>query len=92
MFCAQEGYTSEKQRVTVIESIGSTTSAPATQRSQTTASASGLRNPDVLNAVQQTSQKRSNAVAPVKIFAVPQTAKTGTTPKVPRGSLVDVLA
>jgi hypothetical protein len=77
-----------------IESIGSKTSTNAAQRAQATAQTTGLRNnPAVLNAIVQTQQKSSNAVAPVKAFAVPQTAKSGATPpKLPRGSLVDVLA
>jgi hypothetical protein len=78
----------------MIDSIGSSTSIASSHRTQAATQTNSLRNPDVLNAVQQTSQRSSNATAPVKIFAVPQTTKNGTTsgPKLPRGSLVDVLA
>jgi hypothetical protein len=78
-----------------IDSIGKTSSATATQRAQSASATSGLRNsPDVLNAITQTQQSSSNAVAPVKILAVPQPSKSGnsSTLKLPRGSLVDVVA
>ena len=77
----------------MIDSIGGKPGAGSTQRSQAAAQTNATRNPDVLNAVQQTSQKKSGAVAPVKIFAVPQSAKSGasSSTKLPRGSLVDVL-
>ncbi len=76
-----------------IDSIGGTTNAAATQRAQSAAATSGLRNnPSVLNAIVQTQQKSSNATSIVKAFAVPQTSKSGSsTVKLPRGSLVDVL-
>jgi len=79
----------------VIESIGSSTSAGASQRAQATSSVSAARvNPTVLNAITQTQQKRSSAVNPVTALAVPQGAKSGNGAKVvvPRGSLLDVLA
>ena len=77
-----------------IDPISNTSSATSAQRAQTASQTSGLHNnPAVLNAIVQTQQKASNAAAPVKVFAVPQTSKTGTTtPKLPRGSLVDVVA
>ena len=77
----------------MVDQIGNIPGLNSAQRSQTAAQASSVRNPTVLNAVQQTRQKSSHAVAPVKIFAVPQSAKSGasSTAKLPRGSLVDVL-
>ncbi len=52
-----------------------------------------VRTVNTLNAVQQKSQKASGASAPVKVFAVAQSASSAATSnKVPRGSLVDVLA
>jgi hypothetical protein len=77
-----------------IESISKSTSAVSTQRAQTASQTSGLRNnPDVLNAIVQTQQRSSNATAPTKVFAVPQSTKSGnSTVKLPRGSLVDVVA
>jgi len=78
----------------MIDSVGSSTSVPSTQRTQGVAQTSNLRNnPTVLNAIVQTQQKASHATAPVKIFAVPQSTKSGSssTTKLPRGSLVDVL-
>jgi hypothetical protein len=76
----------------MIESIGSYTSTP--QRVQSTSPSSRLQDPHVLTAIQQTQQRSSGATAPVRVFAVPQTSRSGssTAPKVPRGSLVDVLA
>ena len=78
----------------MIDSIGSSTSVGNSQRSQASSQTTGLRSVDVLNAVQQKSQKTSGATAPVKVFAVPQTAKSGNaaTTKLPRGTLLDVLA
>jgi|GEM_PF-4022235 hypothetical protein len=78
----------------MIDSIGSSTSLPSTQRAQTALQTNSLRSTQVLTAVQQTQQRSSNAVAPVKVFAVPQASKNGgsSTAKLPRGSLVDVLA
>jgi hypothetical protein len=77
-----------------VESITNATSAAATQRAQSVAQTSGLRNNTaVLNAIVQTQQRTSNATAPVKVFAVPQTSKSGESKvKLPRGSLVDVIA
>ncbi len=77
-----------------VEPITSTSNAAQTQRAQTAAQTSGLRNnPAILNAIVQTQQRSSGAVAPVKVFAVPQTSKSGDSKvKLPRGSLVDVLA
>jgi hypothetical protein len=78
----------------MIDSIGSSTNLPATLRTQASLPASRLSDTSVLTAVQQTQQKTSNAVVPVKVFAVPQTSRNGSsaTSRLPRGSLVDILA
>jgi hypothetical protein len=79
----------------MVDSIGSTTKIGSPQSIQAATQANSLRNnPAVLNAIVQTQQKSSGATAPVKIFAVPQSAKSGnsSTTRLPRGSLVDVLA
>jgi len=77
----------------MIDSIGSATNSALTQRAQTVQQSNSVRNPSVITAVQQTQQKSSGATAPVKVFAVPQSGKTGGAQptKVPRGSLVDQL-
>jgi hypothetical protein len=77
----------------MIDSIGSSTNLPAVSRSQSLSTTSATRSVDVLNAVQQSSQRSSGARAPVKVFAVPQSAKTGSgsNAKLPRGSLYDRL-
>jgi hypothetical protein len=77
----------------MIDSIGTVTSSAVTQRSQSALQTNSLRNTAVLTAVQQTQQRSSGSTAPVKVFAVPQSSKSGSKPpKLPRGSLVDVLA
>lgn len=79
----------------MIDSIGGSTISTASGRANALTQASSLRGSGVLTAVQQTQQKSSGAVAPVKVFAVPQASNTGasttSSPSVPRGSLVDVL-
>jgi hypothetical protein len=80
----------------VIDSIKNTTSAGASSRAQSVSQTSGLRNNAVvLDAIVQTQQKASGATARVNTaLAVPQSAKSGNSGsvKLPRGSLVDVLA
>ena len=74
-----------------VSSVGST----STPRTQSTPQTSGLqRAPAAVNTVVQKQQKSSSATAPVLALAVPQTAKggNGSRIKVPRGSLVDVVA
>ena len=78
----------------MIDSIGSSNSLASTQRAQTALQTSSLRSPAVLTAIQQTQQKSSGATAPVRVFSVTQASNTGasSTAKLPRGSLIDVLA
>jgi hypothetical protein len=78
----------------MIDSIGSSANLPSAKRAHTSLQTSSLRNTSILTAVQQTQQRLSNAVAPVKIFAVPQASRNGiaSPTRLPRGSLVDVLA
>jgi len=78
----------------MIDSIVSSTSFPSTSRAITVSQSSSLRTPSILTAIQQTSQRVSHAVEPVRIFAVPQAAGNGSSAmtRLPRGSLVDVLA
>jgi hypothetical protein len=76
----------------MIDSVSSTSNAP---RVQSAVPAAALRNnPVVLNAIVQTQQRSSASTAPVTALAVPQTSKSGNSSnvKLPRGSLVDVLA
>jgi hypothetical protein len=77
----------------VVDSINSTGSVTSTQRAQTAAQNSALRNNAVvLNAIVQTQQKASGTSKVA--LAVPQTSNSGNASKVklPRGSLIDVLA
>jgi hypothetical protein len=74
----------------MVDSITSATSAPK----PVTTPVSSSRSHVTINAIAQTQQKRSGATNTVTALAVPQSAKSGNTSntKVPRGSLVDVLA
>ncbi|MGB9151944.1 MAG: hypothetical protein WCD70_02535 [Alphaproteobacteria bacterium] len=79
----------------MIDSISGTSSSSNPRTTQATPQTSGLqRSPVVVNAIVQKQQKSSNATAPVLALAVPQTAKSGASSriKVPRGSLIDVVA
>ena len=79
----------------MIDSIGSTSGAGNAQRTQATGQVATLRNNSaVLNAIVQTQQKSSSAKNIVNALAVPQPTKSGNSSnvKLPRGSLVDVLA
>ena len=78
----------------MIDSIGSSTSLATARHAQASLQTNSLRSPAVLTAIQQKQQKTSGATAPVRVFAVPQSSKSGasSTAKLPRGSLVDVLA
>ena len=79
----------------MIDSIGSTSGASGSQRMQATGQIAPLRNNvAAVNAIVQTQQRSSSTTFPVTALAVPQTTKSGNTPnaKVPRGSLVDLLA
>jgi hypothetical protein len=75
----------------MIDSIGSSSNLPSTVRAQTSLQTSRLRDADVLTAIQQ---RASNAAAPMRVFAVTQASRNGSSSmsKLPRGSLVDVLA
>jgi hypothetical protein len=78
----------------MIDSIGGLGTS-STTRTQQTPQTSGLqRSPVELNAIVQKQQKASGATAPVLALAVPQTTKSGGSSriKVPRGSLIDVVA
>jgi len=78
----------------MIDSISGTGSS-SINRTQITPQTSGLRNsPAVVNSIVQKQQKSSNATVPVLALAVPQTTKSGGSSrlKVPRGSLIDVVA
>jgi len=79
----------------MIDSIGSNSGARNAHHAQATSNVPTLRNnPAVLNAIVQTQQKASSATNLVSALAVPQTSKSGNSSnvKLPRGSLVDVLA
>ena len=79
----------------MIDSVGSSTNASSSSRTQAVSQTQSLRNnPAVLNAIVQTQQRASGATAPAPAFAVPQTTRTGASAnvKLPRGSLVDVIA
>ncbi len=80
----------------MVDQISSTSSSTSLQRSQNAASTTSLRNnPVVLNSIVQTQQKKAGATNLVTALAVPQTSKTSgssSNVKLPRGSLVDVLA
>ncbi|MFA5040870.1 MAG: hypothetical protein WC464_04470 [Bdellovibrionales bacterium] len=78
----------------MIDSIGSSSTLPLSRQSNALVQTGRLRDSSILTAVQQAPQRVSNAVEPVKVFAVTQTSN-GTAPsqaKLPRGSLVDVWA
>jgi len=76
----------------MVDSIGSSTSLN-TQRLQQAQQTQSVRQPQVLQAVQTSEQRSSNAVTTVKNFQVPQTSKSGNASarNVPRGSIVDEL-
>ena len=79
----------------MIDSISGASTSSNIRTTQATPQTSGLqRSPDVLNAIVQKQQKSSGATVPVLALAVPQTAKPGGSSriKVPRGSLIDVVA
>jgi len=78
----------------MIDSINNSTNLPSTLRSQSLTQVSRARSTEILPAVQQSQQKTSGGSGAMTAFAVPQTGKSGatSTPKLPRGSLVDVLA
>ena len=78
----------------MVDSITST-SANSVNRLQTAQQAASLRNnAAAVNSIVQTQQKSSSATSPVLALAVPQTSKAGGSSriKVPRGSLIDVVA
>ena len=78
----------------MVDSITST-SANSVNRLQTAQQAASLRNNTAaVNSIVQTQQKSSSATSPVLALAVPQTSKSGGSSriKVPRGSLIDVVA
>ncbi|MDE1901673.1 MAG: hypothetical protein KGI37_08530 [Alphaproteobacteria bacterium] len=78
----------------MVDSISNVPSSVSLQRAQTAAS-TALRNNNVGTTTIIQAQRASNATAPITTaLAVPQSAKTGGSGnvKVPRGSLVDVLA
>ena len=78
----------------MIDSVGSSTSFPSTSRAIAVSQTSSLRTSSVLTAIQQTQLQTAHAVEPVRVFAVPQTSRNGSSAmtRLPRGSLVDVLA
>lgn len=80
----------------MIDSIGSSSGNSSTLRSQSLVETSRLRNTEVLTAIQQAPQRASGATAPVTVFSVTQVdrgdAMGTSTAKLPRGSLVDILA
>ena len=79
----------------MVDKISGGASSAASQRLQELAQSNRLRNTSVLTAVQQSDKQTTNARSAVQVFAVPQTNQSGTasgTAKLPRGSLVDVLA
>ncbi len=77
----------------MVDPVNSISNSASVQRAQTAAQNSALRNnPVVLNAIVQTQQRTANL--PKVALAVPQTSGSNNSSKVklPRGSLVDVLA
>jgi len=80
----------------MIDSVNNSKGVNASSRIQNTSQTQGLRNnPVVLDAIVQTQQKTSGSTARVNTaLAVPQSAKSGNSNsvKLPRGSLIDVLA
>ena len=80
----------------MIDPVNSAGGANAASRAQSTTQTQSLRNnPVVLDAIIQTQQKASGATVRVQTaLAVPQSAKSGNNGnvKLPRGSLIDVLA
>jgi hypothetical protein len=92
----RKGYASSKERSrgnTMIDSIGGSTNLPSVQRAPSSLQAARPRSAALLTAVQRVEGLSSDATAPTRVFAVPQTGKSGPTsmPRLPRGSLVDVL-
>ncbi|MFA4994231.1 MAG: hypothetical protein WC521_02880 [Bdellovibrionales bacterium] len=78
----------------MIDSIGSATNFPPTSRAVTLTQPHALRSSSILTAV-QAQMRESTAVAPVKVFSVPDASKSNATSsmaRLPRGSLVDLLA
>lgn len=78
----------------MIDSVGSATGGVSSnQRTQSSGQVDRARSTTVLNAVQQSTQK-SSSNAPVKVFSVAQASKSGASAntRLPRGSLVDLLA
>ncbi len=75
----------------MVESVGNSTSlVPGSRASQLRPAR--LRG-DVLTAVQQSETRASDSLKAVRVFAVPQASgPASTAPKLPRGSLIDVLA
>lgn len=80
----------------MIDSIGSSSGNASTLRSQALVETNRLRSTDVLTTIQQAPQKASGAVSPVTVFSVAQADKGdamgSATARLPRGSLVDILA
>ncbi len=75
----------------MIESIGTSTSLVSNHRTSSVRPA--RLHADTLTAVQQSRHNPAGAAAQaVRVFAVPQAAGPASTPALPRGSLVDVLA
>jgi hypothetical protein len=77
----------------MVNQVGGTPPVGGTQRTQSVVQANALRSPGTLTAVQQVQEKPGSVQGAIKVFSVPQ-AKSGqpTSSKLPRGSLVDVLA
>ncbi len=74
----------------MVDSIGSSASLISSQRSL---QANRLRNADILTAVQQ--QDDGSGSKAMKVFSVADAQKTGSLnakTKLPRGSLIDILA
>ena len=79
----------------MIDKIGGSTNLPSTQRASTSLQTVRPRSATLLAAIQQVKGVSSDATPAVRVFSVPQTSKNGTStsmPRLPRGSLVDVLA
>ena len=79
----------------MVDSITGVNSLVQARAVQVTPQTTGLKSsPQTVNAIVQKPQKASGATAPVLSLAVPQTAKgaNGSRIKVPRGSLIDVVA
>jgi len=75
----------------MIDSVGNSTSPVSGNRAPALRPAR-LR-ADVLTAVQQSSARAPDKLNAVRVFAVPQAANTtSSAPKLPRGSLIDILA